>query len=190
MTEVGTLHFLAASDWQTIAAIIVFTLISVVANWVKKRGEANAPQRPPHEADDEFEPVELFEEPRPTHRPTPVAQPTAIPIPKAVPRRAERLGKPVSAREHSTEAQVRISSILRTPKTPLVSSRGGKGPPSQNRAQGAAPQRAEAELTAKKGGEIPDFRDAKTLRQAVIAAELLRPPVALRETSDLPGLSF
>lgn len=192
MAEVGIRHILAASDWQTIAAIIVFTLISIVANWVKKRSEAaNAPQRPDSEADEEFEPVELFEEPKPKYRPAPVARPTAPKVLIAGPRRPEPSVRPASERVHTTEAQVRISSILRTPRVPLASALGTseKGRPPQKTIRSAMPQGDVVEVPHARGQEFLNLRSPRTLRQAVIAAELLRPPLALRGQSDLPGLA-
>jgi hypothetical protein len=191
MSDVAPGLFLAESDWQTVVAIVVFSLISIVANWVKKRSDA-AGSKPRTSGDDEFEPVVLFEEPKPVSRPTPVARPTTPPIPVAKRGRSEPRGKSVKASEHTSEAQVRIASKLRTPTVPLTHAMQGSAKVSNLRQKkpSAPQQAAEVEDTLKKPLDISDFRNPRTLRQAVVAAELLRPPVALRNESDLPGLSM
>jgi hypothetical protein len=185
LTESGS-FILAESDWQTIAAIVVFTLISVIANWVKKRSETAQQPRPGTAVDDEFEPVELFEEPRPLPRSAPVARPTALPKPAKPPRPREPKGKPVSASEHTQETAVRISSIVRTPKESAA--RPGVRAIQPIKIQRPAPATIEVESSPGVGELLP-LRNPRNLRQAIIAAEILRPPLALRVASELPGLS-
>ncbi|HKQ46975.1 MAG TPA: hypothetical protein VJZ71_02770 [Phycisphaerae bacterium] len=183
---------LAASDWQTIAAIVVFTVISIVANWVKKRSEANAPSSPAQaDADEEFEPVEVFDESRPIRRAPPIARPTAPPIPVAGPRRMTPYGeRPELIRSRTSEAQDRVNSVLQMPKVSVAPAiRVAEKARPQKAARVAVPQAAVPEADLVNGKGILDLHNPRSLRQAVVAAELLKPPMALRGTPDLPGLT-
>ena len=177
---------LAESDWQTVAAIIVFTVISIIANWIKKRSDAST-SKAGAEGDDEFEPVELFEEPKPLARPTPVARPKLPPKIMVSPRVAESRGKPRATREHSAEAQVRISSILGRSKVQTAHAPGTSANTTllKQEESGATLQSHEVELPSGKRFGILDFHNPKSLREAVIASELLGPPIALRGESGL-----
>lgn len=188
-TNVGIAQLLAASDWQTIAAIVVFTVISIVANWVKKRSEANAPSPAKADGDEEFEPVELFDEPRPIRRTPPIARPTAPPILVTGPRRMTPYGeRPGLIGSSTSEAQDRVSSVLQMPKVSVAPAvRVTEKARPQKAARVAVPPAAVAEADLVSGKGILDLHNPRSLRQAVIAAELLKPPVALRGTPDLPG---
>ena len=189
--NVGIAQLLAASDWQTIVAIIVFTLISIVANWVKKRSEAKAPSPTQADAGEEFEPVELFEEPKPIRRTIVVARPSPPPIVTGERRHLSRPAEtPASNRSRASEAQDHVYSTLPMPKVSMASAvaLAGKARRRQEPDRGTIPEAAIAEPPKVIYQEFLNLRNPKSVRQAVIAAELLKPPLALRGDSELPGL--
>jgi len=187
------IQVLAASDWRAVAAVIVFTLISLVANWVKKRSEAATGSEPTRdsEADADFEPVELFDERKPNRTSPPrVARPKAPPI-VAVPRGRLQppTAKPKLGRAPTAEWATRVGGTkLPTPVVPhseTVSQRARAKPAHASRPAETRPA-AETTLSVNEDAGIPNLYDPKALRRAIIAAELLNPPIALRD----PAMTF
>lgn len=184
---------LAASDWQSLAAIIVFTLISLIANWVKKRSEAAAGPNASKDSDsnDEFEPVELFDEPKPMRKPPPMARPPAPLI--AVLSRGRPQPAPTKKRKATpltAEPQIRIGNTRQRLSTLHVTENVTRQTPAKTASGLISADRGPAEktpATAQRTAAIPDFFDARTLRRAIVAAEILNPPIALRDPSQTFG---
>jgi hypothetical protein len=179
VSTIGVMTLLAAGDRFSVIAVIVLAVFSMIGNWLKKRAEERAGAGGIRtQDDDEFEPVELFEERKPIRTPPPrpirpKPPPVLVTPPTGYHHPTARKTPPRPGNEWAT----RVSGT-KVP-TPIV-------PHSESAGQRKEPKRVTAPL-AETGAAFspddrtPDLHDLVTLRRAIIAAEILGPPIALRD---------
>jgi hypothetical protein len=163
-------------DLSTIIAVIVFAIISIVGNWAKKRGEAKQAEA------DEKKPAAPRPQPRASRPPR---------APPAVRRKAEPIEREprVPALPEIAKAVRRLAeraagtSVLDSAPLPTVSVRAEVPKPL------ALPRKAPPAVKPSADGARPRRRglgrlERASLRRAVILAEVLGPPAALRDPPE------
>ncbi len=188
----GIARVLAASDWQSILAGLVFVLVSLAAGWVKKRSEAAANSNPTRKAEeDEFEPAEIFDESRPVKM-TPRQQKPKRPPIIVVERKPflARAASPKREKRRAGESQSRVGGTYYHGSKVVQTGTAAKPPiPIQPRMSLAAElgEVAPTVRSSQDGPLIPDLHDATSLRRAIVASEILNPPLALRDPDSTFG---
>lgn len=188
--SLGMAEVLAASDWQSLVAGLVFVLVSMAAGWLKKRSEADSnPSR--GQEPEKSVPAETFDKPKSFESmqqkkgskrpPLLVVQRNRSEVLAAPPKRARRLAGEWQTRVAGTTYQSTKVSAFGTTERP------GFPKPAQPSLVADSREAVAPDRPFVHGGLFPEMHDPIRLRRAIIAAEILNPPLALRDPDSTFG---
>lgn len=182
----GTLSvpMLADKDITSLIAFVLFAVISVLGNAIKKRSEAKR-QQSGSTSDEEFDEIpELLSAGPSIRRSVPPTPSKPVPPVPSVPRPTRGVRRPDQQRAMPSDVYDLVEAQIarKATKSASIKTSGPSGPRDDLASSVNSTIRSQRPQTTNKRSNR--LLDAQTLRSAVAWSEILRPPIGLR---DLPG---